>query len=160
MKPIAETFDCQRYWRARVHRGVPQWDALPARRPRHRVNHAGPIQLGVVLLGVVLYLAAGIGIQRGVHSEVCTGADAAQGYTVFGPVGLILPHTSSSESLTNPFSGPSGSGAKDRSPGYSAIIRANDRSVRAASARSVIMDRCIRVAVRRCALLFPFHFFW
>jgi hypothetical protein len=147
MKPIAETFDCQIYWRARVHRGVPQWDALPARRPRHRVNHAGPIQLGVVLLGVVLYLAAGIGIQRGVHSEVCTGADAAQGYTVFGPVGLILPHTSSSESLTNPFSGPSGSGAKDR-------------SVRAASARSVIMDRCIRVAVRRCALLFPFHFFW
>ncbi len=122
-----------------------------------RTLHA---RLGLVLLALAYVLAAGLGA-RTVTESGYGGADSSTtGYSLFGPSGLLLHHAPAKEGLAQPYSAPPATSAKDRTPGFAVMVRAQHHTVRVAFVRSTIAARSMLTALRRCALLFPFHHFW
>ncbi|MBK9177039.1 MAG: hypothetical protein IPM46_12060 [Flavobacteriales bacterium] len=128
----------------------------------HGVKHRNPrrFPFGFVLLAAVLFVGAAPIKHTGTRSAWQDAAYGMHSGTAFGPAGLLLHHSPPSESLTSPIGSAPAPNAKDRASGFSAIIHAADRSVRSASARIERTAGSTLVALRRSALLFPFHFFW
>lgn len=142
---------------ARMKPGIPGSTAHQVRTGSAR---AWTSRFGLALFAAMLGLVS----WPGAHSASCAAFPgeerSAHAYSVFGPAGLLLHHAPSSESLTSPVCGAPSPTAKDRASGFAAIMRAADRTVRSASALTARTAKGTLVALRRCALLFPFHFFW
>lgn len=84
----------------------------------------------------------------------------SQGALAFTQGGMHLQATGPSESVVPGISSPASSTAKDRTSGFAVSLKASQREVRTAAARSAVLARSSTVPLRRWALLFPFHFFW
>ena len=67
---------------------------------------------------------------------------------------------SAPQSLAQPFAGPPISQTKDRISAFALIARASDRAEGTAFVLMAVAQWYQVLDLRRCALLFPFHFFW
>lgn len=114
--------------------------------------------LGVVLFTATLCLTA-IGTWSGVHTARQSG-HSAPAHALLGPGGVLAPHARPSESLVSPSGGPPPPAVKDRVADRSAIMAATVRAVRTASIALERTTGSSLMPLRRCALLFPTHFFW
>lgn len=134
--------------------------SAPAEAPRAGTARTWPARLGLALFAALLGLASWPGTGNSTTSAFPQGERSAHTYSVFGPAGLLLHHSPSSESLSSPVGSAPAPSAKDRASESDAIVRAADRTVRSASVHIAHMAGSTLVALRRSALLFPFHFFW
>lgn len=73
---------------------------------------------------------------------------------------LVLHPPTQSANEVEPIAGPPVPGAKDRVDESGAVVRSGARAVRTAGLRLMAEARRAPLALRRAALLFPFHFFW
>ncbi|MBK7943844.1 MAG: hypothetical protein IPJ85_00410 [Flavobacteriales bacterium] len=117
------------------------------------------VRAGLLLLTLCFMAAAPFG-----HLAVASGAwyvdHEAQRFGAIAQGGLHLQATGPSENVVPGICNPPSSTAKDRTSGFAVSLKASQREVRTAAARSDVLAHSSMVPLRRWALLFPFHFFW
>ena len=114
------------------------------------------VQFCIVVLATILCIAShpvnsGLDIQGSGSSHL--------GHPAFLP-SAFFQQPSTPQSLAQPFAGPAVSPVKDRVNAFSLMTRASDRAVGTAFVLLAIAQWYQLLDLRRCALLFPFHFFW
>ena len=117
-------------------------------------------QVSLVLLAMVLYVA-NVPTATAEAGNTPQGAGSWQaGGDPFGPSAFLLQQPSTSQSLGHSFARSPVPPAKERVTPFPAMVRAAARSVETTFARMVLGEWYQLLELRRCALLFPFHWFW
>src|SRR5690606_25699640 len=78
----------------------------------------------------------------------------------FGPSAILLQQSAPTSSLGQSFAGPPAPPIQQRVSAFPAMVRAAEQMVVTRIARMVLGDGYQLLDLRRCALLFPFHWFW
>ncbi|MBX2979184.1 MAG: hypothetical protein KF905_07825 [Flavobacteriales bacterium] len=135
-----------------------------ALRQQHEArNLSGPgwaLRVALVLLMVALGLGGKSGsfqgwMATGQHSHV---ADHTQDGHV--ATAQALAPSTQANGQANVQQVPATPVGKDHGPGQLLHIRADQRVLHTAWASMIASERIVRITLRRCQLLFPFHVFW
>jgi hypothetical protein len=134
---------------------------LPAHTRRVSTRGAKPlhVRLAVVLLAACFLAAAPFG-KLATASGFLAADHGQRGGPSFASGSVLLQSAAATESVVPGHCGPQVAGAKESSTIHLSAMRADERRVLVAAAQRMFDGRCTLLALRRSALLFPFHFFW
>lgn len=127
---------------------------------RHLSGHVWALRVALVLLMVALGLGGRSGsfqawMDTGHHSDVA--AHTQDGH--FATAHALAPGTQTN-GQAQVQQVPAAQLAKDHGPGHLLHIRAGQRLFHTAWASMIASERIVRITLRRCLSLFPFHVFW
>lgn len=129
-------------------------------RPHPTLIRTVCMRVGLLLLAAVYCLAVRHVASVAPYAEFQGEQHASHAHTVSDPAGLFLFHTSSSEGQAKTFNKLPAAGFKTPPSGAAGNNRAQDLSTRVAFSSVDRVTRDILLALRRSALIFPFHYFW
>jgi hypothetical protein len=133
--------------------------AAPARAfLRHR-HPLAKLRFPFFLIAADLLLAAVAGGRTGAGAALHEMGQHVEGAT-FAPAGLLVHQPHPPQAVAQPVRSCTSLGAREVLAKATALFRNDARRWCTATAQSFLQVEGIRVTLRRCALLFPFHFFW
>ena len=153
-----------------AHRARPLSSQSPVPLHRTSYSHSGNARtasgVGIALRAVlvVLVLLMGLGGRSGAGGP--WGVSASQAHASHssgddhpGVLQAVVP-TAPVQGHAQPQHLPLPAVCKDHGPGHALHLRAGQRALHTAWVRMVRCERIVRITLRRCSLLYPFHVFW